>query len=382
MNYLPVLFGYHASGLGNSHVPMSLCRYWDREHLPVRLYVPSVDDIAATSWIIPAARGIRKKLLYRFGGADAPQQAVIKKFKAKESGARIVYLWAGLPLEVFSYFKKQGAAIVVERINCHQGTSREILLRSYQQLGLAHSCPITDADIAVENEKLAMVDAIFCPSPMVYKSMLSNNVPAEKLLSTSYGWAPSRFPDRKKRPPVQDRPVFLFVGTLCIRKGIPLLLEAWKRADIDGELILCGGMDEEVKTNFHDLLQGKNIRYIPYTNTIGDLYSQAHVFVFPTLEEGGPMVTYEAMAHGIPPLVTAMGAGAVARDGEDGIVLPDDDPDVWAEALTAMATNVALRQSMGKTAERRAREFTWEKVAAGRARLLREKFPDLWSAHE
>ena len=378
MNYLPVLFGYHASGLGNSHVPLSLCRYWDADHLPVRLYVPSMEDDLSAPWIIPAARGIRKKLMYRFGGVNAPKKAVVRMFYTKERDAKIVYLWAGLPTEVFSHFKKQGADIIIERINCHQATAREILLKSYQRLGLAESCPITEADITVENKKLAMTDAIFCPSPMVYASMVSNNIPEEKLLSTSYGWAPSRFPDRENRPSEQDKPVFLFVGTLCVRKGIPLLLEAWQRARIDGELILCGGMDDEIKTHFADLLQGNNIRYIPYTQNIGKLYNQAHVFVFPTLEEGGPMVTYEAMAHGIPPLVTAMGAGAIARDGVDSIILPDDDPEAWAEAFNKMASDPEMRLSLGQKAQARAREFTWEKVAEQRATLLRKKFPTLW----
>ena len=378
MNYLPVLFGYHASGLGNSHVPLSLCRYWDAAQLPVRLYVPSIEDNLQTPWVIPAVRGLRKKIMYRFSGTNAPQKAVVQLFSAKEHDAKIVYLWAGLPTEVFRHFKELGAAIIIERINCHQATARDILLTGYQRLGLAGSCPISEADIRVENEKLAMTDAIFCPSPMVYASMVSNNVPEEKLLSTSYGWAPSRFPDRAARPPQRRKPVFLFVGTLCVRKGVPLLLEAWQRARIDGELILCGGVDDEIKTHFADLLQGNNIRYIPYTQNIGKLYSQADVFVFPTLEEGGPMVTYEAMAHGIPPLVTAMGAGAIARDGVDSVILPDDDPEAWAAAFNSMAADPERRLSLGQQAEARAQAFTWEKVAAQRATLLRKKFPALW----
>lgn len=121
-----------------------------------------------------------------------------------------------------------------------------------------------------------------------------------------------------------------------------------------------------------------NIEHIAYTKDIGEVYRRADLFVFPSLEEGGPMVTYEAMAHGIPPLVTAMGAGAVMRDGIDGIVLPDFDVDAWAAKMTEMAENREKRAEMGRNARQRAAEFTWKEVAARRAGLLEARYPELW----
>jgi glycosyltransferase involved in cell wall biosynthesis len=378
MKYLPVLFGYHASNLGNSHVPLSLCRWWHEMQLPSRLYVPSLDEVHYASWVIPAARGIRKKLLYRFGRKSSPQRAVVKLFKQKEGASEIVYLWAGLSIEVFHFFKEQGAKIVIERINCHRTSSRKILRIAYDHLGLPDSCSISDADIEQEVEKLSLSDAVFCPSPMVRKSMLENGIAEDKLLTTSYGWDPARFPGRDGREPAKSRPTFLFVGTLCVRKGVPLLLRAWQEAGIDGELVLCGGMDDEIRQHFAGLLEFENVSYLPYTKDIGSLYKKADVFVFPTLEEGGPMVTYEAMAHSMPVLVTEMGAGAIARNQKDGFVLPDHDLPAWVEALRRMAADLDLRLHLGEQAGVRAGEFTWEKTAVRRADLLKEKFPTLW----
>ena len=70
-----------------------------------------------------------------------------------------------------------------------------------------------------------------------------------------------------------------------MRKGVPLLLKAWQEAEVDGELILCGGMDSEIRQHFADLLEFENVNYLPYTTDIGALYKRADVFVFPTLEE-------------------------------------------------------------------------------------------------
>ena len=91
------------------------------------------------------------------------------------------------------------------------------------------------------------------------------------------------------------------------------------------------------------------------------------------------MVTYEAMAHGIPPLVTAMGGGAIVQNGLNGIVLPDMNIDAWAQAMTLMAENHIKRSELGQCARERAQQFTWRRVAAQRATLLEQRYPSIWN---
>ncbi len=378
VNRLPILFGYHASNLGNSHVPLSLCRNWQAEGRAVCLTVPSRDAHLSFPWLHSATGGLKKRLVYRFVRKDQPRRLAESLFAKTSAGMPIVYLWAGLSLDIFKKCKAHGSRIVIERINCHQATARNILNKAYARQRLVFHNKISDERIAEENEKLSLADAIFCPSPMVRQSMLENDVPQEKLLNVSYGWAPERFPNLLHESR-SLRPVFLFVGSLCVRKGVPFLLEAWRRADINGELILCGGMDSEIEENFSSLLAGKNIRYLPYTKDIGSLYRQADVFVFPTLEEGGPMVTYEAMAHGVVPLVSKMGAGAIVENGANGVVLPENNVAAWAQAMTEMAQNRALRRRISEKARLRAQQFTWSHAAEKRAQLLEKKFPFLWA---
>lgn len=378
MTHLPVLFGYHASDLGNSHVPLSLCRSWHASGRKVRLLVPSADDQIRYPWLRTAMGGLTQSLVYRFGSQDQPRRLAEASFFKTEADSPLVYLWAGLSLEIFKRLKARGARIVIERINCHQATARRIMTAAHEACGLINEHPISEARIMEENEKLTMADAVFCPSPMVVKSMVENGVPQEKLLATSYGWNPERFPANDRPLLAKTRPVFLFVGTMCVRKGIPLLLEAWRRAGLDGELQLCGGIEPGFRHPFEALMAaGKNVRYVPYTRDIGRLFRQADVFICPTLEEGGPMVTYEAMAHGLAPLVTAMGAGAIVQDGVSGVVLPDNHADVWAETMTAMAANPGRRHEIGAQARQRARQFTWQRVAEHRGSLLEDKFPGL-----
>jgi glycosyltransferase involved in cell wall biosynthesis len=379
MNYLPILFGYDASNLGNSHVPISLCRYWHLSGRSVKLFVPSVDDGIDYPWLKPAVSGFKKRLIYRLRIKNQPQGLTERKFLKSEKLAKVVYLWSGLSLDIFEHFHKIGAKIVIERINCHRATSRKILKIAEKEWGIKKSVTISDDEIVCENRKLEIADAVFCPSPMVKASMIENGVAEEKLLVTSYGWAPERFKSLPIVRQEKERLTFLFVGSLCLRKGVPLLLKAWEKADIDAELLFCGQIDEDIQTHFSEQLKGKNIRHINYTRDVGQIYKDADVFVFPTLEEGGPMVTYEAMAHGIIPLVTAMGAGAIVQDGVNGIVLPDFDVDAWATAIKEVAKNKQKRINLGEAAKVRAQEFTWEKVAEQRAKLLEERYPSLWN---
>lgn len=378
MTYLPILFGYHASNLGTSHVPLSLCRYWHTSGRAVKLTVPSAEKNINYPWLQPALTGLKKSLVYKLRAKDQPRSLTEKQFFKSEKSAAVVYLWAGLSLEIFERFHKNGTKIIIERINCHRATSRRILKVAEQMWSIKPEKIFSDDEIAEENRKLEIVDAIFCPSPMVKNSLLENGVPAEKLFSTSYGWEPERFTSISIARQENLKPVFLFAGTLCLRKGVPLLLEAWKRADIDGELLLCGGVDQDIQANFAEQLQGKNIRHISYTKNIGQIYRKADVFVFPTLEEGSPLVTYEAMAHGIAPLVTAMGAGGIVQDGVNGMVLPDWDIDAWVMAMQDIAENKQKRIELGEKARARAQEFTWEKVAEQRAKLLEDRYPELW----
>jgi glycosyltransferase involved in cell wall biosynthesis len=382
LKHLPVLFGYHASDLGNSHVPLSLCRSWHSSGRAVSLVVPSAEKGFSYPWLKPSMTGLKKKLIYRLRLKDQPRKMTESDFFTAERSSPVVYLWAGLSLDVFEKFHELGTKIVLERINCHNATARRLIQTAQGRWATKTDSEIGDDHIESENKKLAMADAVFCPSPMVESSMLENQVPQSKLLLTSYGWEPKRFPRISEARQPNPKPVFLFVGKLCLRKGVPLLLDAWQHANVDGQLVLCGAVDPEFLVQFGHKLGRENIVHLAYTKNIGDVFRKADVFVFPSHEEGGPMVTYEAMAHGIAPLVSPMGAGAIVQNERNGMILPDMDVDAWAAAIREIAVNTEKRRELGENARLRAQEFTWDKVAQRRAELLEHRYPALWSRRE
>ena len=156
--------------------------------------------------------------------------------------------------------------------------------------------------IQQEDEEMSLADFIFCPSPEVKKSFLEIGVPEDKLISTSYGWCPKRFPNISPKKQPSDTVTVVFVGSVCVRKGAHLLLQAWEKAGIKGRLMLCGRIEPAIAEICSDILGRSDVIHIDYTTNVGAVYGEADIFAFPSLEEGSPLVTYEAMAHGLPVL--------------------------------------------------------------------------------
>ena len=121
-------------------------------------------------------------------------------------------------------------------------------------------------------------------------------------------------------------------------------------------------------------MTGDGISCLGHRSDLPNLLAASHVFAFPTLEEGGPIVTYEAAAAGLAILTTPMGAGAVIRNGIDGIVLDPFDHDGWVQALRMLASDASLRSRLGEAARRRAQDFTFEKTALQRCKALEQRF--------
>jgi starch synthase len=87
------------------------------------------------------------------------------------------------------------------------------------------------------------------------------------------------------------------------------------------------------------------------------------VFVFPSLFEGSAVVTYEALACGLPSVATAA-SGTVARDGVEGFLVPSRDVDALADRMARLGSDPALRARMALDARLRAEAFDWPRYHA------------------
>jgi glycosyltransferase involved in cell wall biosynthesis len=267
-----------------------------------------------------------------------------------------------------------GVPIVREKINCARATAKRILDAAYAKLGEKPNHGITESSIAHEERQLKFVDAIFCPSPLVAESVGEIGVAPSKQLLTSYGFCPERIQTTQRLLDPIDGPTFVFIGTVCVRKGAHLILNAWTKSGIKGRLVLAGNVESVIASRCAANLNRPDVLLLNYVSDVGALINSADVFVFPSLEEGAPLVTYEAAAGGLAAIVSPMGASQIIRNGMEGLVIDPYDTDGWINAMRELAVNESLRNRYRAAARQRSLEFTWPKVGAKRRELLNAFF--------
>jgi glycosyltransferase involved in cell wall biosynthesis len=288
----------------------------------------------------------------------------------ESTGDALVWTFGELPLSISRRLARHGATVVREKFNCAKATVRAILVAEHERMGFPPFDGITTEMIDKEGEELALASAVFCPSPEVKKSLLAVGVPDARLLPSSYGWAPARFARSGRALPPAAGPTLVFVGRLTPRKGIHFLLDAWAKAGIRGRLLLAGQMDSIIAQRYGHVLARDDVVHLGFVEDVGAVFRSADWLVFPSLEEGGPQVTYEAAACGLPALVTPMGAGAFTRHGVDGLVLDSVATDDWVDLIRSLPDRAAERDAMAASARARSREFTWDRVGARRREQL------------
>lgn len=309
----------------------------------------------------------------RSRSARAIEGMFLKQMTKETSGDRIAYIWPDASLNTILELKRRNIPVFREMINCHRGTAKGILDEAYKRMGLSPRHTISGESADAEQAALEAVDFIFCPNAMVEASLLSHGLPASKLVNTSYGWDPHRFRGINRLLSPCDDITAVFAGSICVRKGCHLLLDYWARSKVRGRLVLAGVLEPAIKEQCAALLARPDVIVLDYVNDIGGLYRSADIFVFATLEEGGPQVTYEACGCGLPVITTPMGTGRIVRDGQEGLVLDPYDRDGWVMAIRTLAEDRDRRRRLGAAAAERARSFGWDEVAAKRRRQMLER---------
>lgn len=213
--------------------------------------------------------------------------------------------------------------------------------------------PQLDAECDLANQ-------ILVGSSFARDSFIAEGIPADKLTVVPYGVDLSLFSPQSAGIHAGDGFRVLFVGQIGQRKGISYLLKAYDRFRGNGtSLTLVGNFfgSQEPLRRYQNIFQ-----YIPNVPRarLADIYRRADVFVFPSLIEGMGLVVLEAMASGLPVIVTPNGPGDIVRDGVDGFVVPIRDADAIVDRLEYIRANPQVRAEMGINARERALAFTWD----------------------
>lgn len=171
--------------------------------------------------------------------------------------------------------------------------------------------------------------------------------------------------DFRQKYKLDNAKIILFMGRLHQRKGVDVLAQAFHQANLHNTKLLLVGPDEGMQANI-EALHDDNIIFTGFLagNDRLKALASADVFVLPAIGEGLSMAVLEAMASGIPVLLSegcnlpeAITAGA-------GQMIPIDATNIANTLQTVLSDTEQLNQ-MGQNAQQLiAEQFTWDKIAS------------------
>lgn len=189
-------------------------------------------------------------------------------------------------------------------------------------------------------------------------------------VDTSIFYPESKEESRKKLNLPQNKKYILFVGRMVKLKGTEYLIKSIpsiKQIYPDLMLILIGGGPELNRLKALCKVEGleKNVNFLGYINepeTIRTYYNATDICVFPSLAEGFPIVTLEALACMKP--VVGTKAHSLLVNEENALIAKTKSPESIAENISILLSNEELAKKLSINGYNyTVNNFSWEKVA-------------------
>ncbi len=226
---------------------------------------------------------------------------------------------------------------------------------------------------------------IFTRSDDYMDAMVDAGLERDRMLRLTPGVALTSFDAAHRDPAIWERlgvsqnsVKMLYCGRVSIEKNLPLLTDIWPRiraacaeAGTTAELIVVG--DGPYRTEMEARLRHEGAHFLGFRHgdELSTLYASSDLFAFPSCTDTLGQVVLESQASGIPVVVTDQGGPKEVVDhGETGFVLSADDPSLWVETITRLATNADERRPIGATAAERAQRYS-----------IDASFEQFWETH-
>lgn len=172
----------------------------------------------------------------------------------------------------------------------------------------------------------------------------------------------------------EDRVVFLFSGKLIERKNPVHLLQAVERMRHRSRvavLFMGDGRERDALAAYAQARGIDDVHFLGFVNQteMPSRYALADALVLPSSLDPRGTVTNEAMACGLPVVISTMvgiyGEGDIVRHGENGFVYPVGDNDALAAFLDRLVEDEPLRRRMGQRSWEIIRDWNFERDVEG-----------------
>lgn len=298
---------------------------------------------------------------------DATLGATAGKLANRRSSALLSYSYYGF--DAFSQLGSIPLPRILFQLHPHPVTVRRILseeLRLHPEcassLAKEWELSLPSADLQRLIEEPLMAGDWIAASSFTRTTLIENGIPAGRIHVVPYGTDLDRFRPGASRRDTGGPLKLLFVGSICQRKGIRYLLDAFSQLPKgSAQLTVCGRVVDDLALFRH---AGPSIQVRPNVSDSELLaaYQAADLFVFPSLAEGFGHVLLEAMACGLPVLSTTRTAALdIVDEQRDGFVVEPADAGALLQRLEWCVRNRDALIEMRGAARHKAEQFSWSR---------------------
>jgi glycosyltransferase involved in cell wall biosynthesis len=219
----------------------------------------------------------------------------------------------------------------------------------------------TEEKLARKTRELDLAELVICPSAFVLDSLPERTRASKPCVVAPFGSPSFEEHELAERQPCDGPLRLLFAGALTQRKGLADLFAAMKLvASKEIELVIIGSLLRPLAWYRERFPRFTYEPPRPHRDVLR-LMRTCDVLVLPSIVEGRALVQQEAMACGLPLIVTKNGGGEdLIVDGETGFLVPVRSPEAIAEKINWFAENRARLPGMAIAAQGRASELTWQ----------------------
>ena len=325
-----------------------------------RATLPSAIDLRTTFQVGPLRLPLRVVGMDR--GLALHDRIVARAIQKSQEQFDVVHTWPGSAEHTLRAARRAGALAVREAPNTHTEHAYSVVEREHEKLGLAlsGSHARNDARLRRELREYEEADLILVPSELALETFVAQGVPASKLALKGYGFDPERYamdPERARGEQV----TFTFIGTCEPRKGLHLVLEAWRKSGVaeTTRFVILGEFAPGYRELLAKELEHPNVDLRGFVADLRPVYAATDVLVLPSIEEGSSLVTYDAQGAGCA-LLVSRAAGARMTPGVEGLVHEPGDVETLAAQMRRVATDSEMRARMQRAAHQNAPTLTWD----------------------
>jgi glycosyltransferase involved in cell wall biosynthesis len=271
----------------------------------------------------------------------------------------VVIAYENSALETFQAAKERGAKCILDAASLHHVEQD----RHYvSKLPRAYKARV---DLFKDRE-VSLADCIFTASSLAAKSYAANTYSRKCVKTIWLGVDVDRFKPRwqsQLNKPLCQPFNFIFVGSATAKKGFDLALDGLETLLSEGlsvQLLVVGRVDQRLLSGRKRLRE--NIReYGTISHSeLASVLTSAHCLLLPSRFDSFGMVVTEAMASGVPVIVSDMvGAQELVEEGRNGFVVPVGNVNALVRRMRWCVLNPDAIQKMSFAARATGEQMSW-----------------------